>query len=147
MEYKNFHRDILVKRRVQLVGWPFPKLQSPGSMGSSLPVFTKILKAIENEEIRFESLSLKEVQRLDNEHEAKIAAGELEGPAERKIRSDAGKRKAKKRKQRDDTSEESDDGDEDDGWMTKNGRKSSDQSHASATAKSKEILTDTDESE
>ena len=116
-------------------------------MGSSLPVFTKILKAVEDGEVRFELLSLKEVQCLDDDCEVKIATGELEGPAERKIRSDAGKRKIK-RKRRDDTSEDlSDEGDEDDGRTTKRGRKSSDRSHASAALKSKEILTDTDESE
>ena len=149
MEYKNFHQDILVKWRVQLVSWPFSKLQSLGFMGSSLPIFTKILKGIEDDEIRFELLSLMEVQCLDNGCKAKIATGELEGPTQRKIHSDAGKRK--KRKWRVDISEDLSD-DEDninhDGWqMIKRGQKSSNQSHASAMVKSKEILTNTKELE
>lgn len=138
MEYKNFHRDVLIKRSVQLLNWPHTTLQSPGSMGSSLPVFTKILKAMESGDIRFESLSRKEVERLDNEHEASIAAGELEGPVERKVHSDAGKRKSRKRKQRD-SSTESDD--ESDSRLMKKRRQSPTRR---GNAKSKEILSDTD---
>jgi hypothetical protein len=51
MEYKNFHQDVLVKHRVQLLSWPSKKLQSPGNMGLSLPVFMKILKSMEADEI------------------------------------------------------------------------------------------------
>ena len=140
MEYKNFHRDILVKHGVQLLGWPFEKLQSPGNMGSSLPVFMKILKSMEADEIRFESLSLEEVQHLDAEHEASIAAGEIEAPKQRKIRSDAGKRK-RKTKQRDDTSGSSSEDDEEE-HVTKRGRSS--RSRESGTAKSKEFVIDSD---
>jgi hypothetical protein len=139
MEYKNFHRDVLVKHGVQLLGWPFRKLQSPGSMGSSLPVFVKILKSMEADEIRFELLSLEEVQRLDAEHEASIAAGDVDAPKQRKIRSDTGKRK-RKTKRRDDTSGSSSEDDEEE-HVTKKGRRSS---RESGTAKSKEFVIDTD---
>jgi hypothetical protein len=139
MECKNFHQDVLVKHGVQLLGWPFEKLQSPGNMGSSLPVFMKILKSMEADEIWFESLSLAEVQHLDAEHEASIAAGDLEAPKRWKIHSDTGKRK-RKTKQQDDTSRLSSEDDEEE-HMTKKGRRPS---RESGTAQSKEFLTDTD---
>ena len=84
-------------------------------------------------------MSLEEVQHLDAEHKASIAAGEIEAPKQRKIRSDVGKRK-RKTKQRDDTSRSSSEDDEEE-HVTKRGRSS----RESGTAKSKEFVIDSDD--
>ena len=52
MEYKNYHRDIIMKHQVQLVNFAHAKLQSPASMGTSLPVFVKLLEALESRAAR-----------------------------------------------------------------------------------------------
>src|SRR5271170_1285340 len=112
MEYKNYHRDIIMGHEIELIGWPNKPPRSPGSMGTSLPVFVKLLKALDCGDCYFRDLSKDEMKALDDAHEASVAAGEVETRV-RKIRSDAGKPKGKKRVRDDDSQSESDSDDED----------------------------------
>jgi hypothetical protein len=141
MEYKNYHRDIVMKHQVQLINFTHTKLQSPGSMGTSLPVFVKLLEALESGHCHFEKLTPKEVEHLDEVHLAELAASGEVMPV-RKIRSDAGKPKGKKkRRQITDSSESS--GSEDDEPPVKKKRMSASRI-SGPSAKSKDVLSDTE---
>lgn len=107
MEYKNYHRDIVVRYQIELVGWPHSKFQSPGSLGTSLPLFVSILDALESGECRFVELTPEALETLDVKYRADVAAGIIAGPAKRKKRSDEGI--TKKRKGRDGSSDDDSD--------------------------------------
>lgn len=103
MEYKNYHRDIVLRYQIELVGWPHPKLQSPGSLGTSLPLFLTILEALENGDCRFEVLTPEGLDALDIKYKADVAAGIVAGPTKRKKRSDEGQTKKRKEPEHDDS--------------------------------------------
>jgi hypothetical protein len=109
-------------------------------MGTSLPVFVKLLKALDCGDCYFRDLSKDEMKALDDAHEASVAAGEVETRV-RKIRSDAGKPKGKKRVRDDDSQSESDSDDEDAPALRK---KKKGASSSNPAPKSKEVLSDTD---
>ena len=78
MEYKNYHHNIVMKHQVQLIGFTHTKLQSPASMGTSLPIFVKLLEALESGHCHFEKLTREEVKQLDEVHLAELtASGEV----------------------------------------------------------------------
>jgi hypothetical protein len=142
MEYKTYHRDIVMGHSVQLLGWPHTKLQSPSSLGNSLPVFVKILEALNNGSCRFEELSEKDVAELDEQHQAKIASGELPDAKPRKIRSDAGKPKKRKEVRESDLSDSSDSSDDNERVPKKKRRL---RSPSVLNVKSKAMITDTED--
>ena len=142
MEYKTYHRDIVMRHSVQLVGWPHSKLQSPSSLGNSLPLFARILEALDNGSCRFEELTEAAVTELDKDHQAKIASGELSDAKPRKIRSDAGKRKRKQVRESDQSdSSDSSEGDDNERVPKRKQRRSP----SVLDVKSKAIITDTDD--
>lgn len=107
MEYKKYHQQIVVGHSVELIGWPHSELKSPSSLGNSLPVFLKILDALDNGSCKFRELTQDEVAALDDEYKVKVANGELPDAKPRKIRSDAGKSKKRKRVRESDQSDQS----------------------------------------
>lgn len=92
MQYKTFFRDITVKHDVALRNWPLKHLQSPGSMGHSLPAITKLLNLVNSGEVYFELLEAEELQELMEAEEERITSGEVV-VITRKTRKDAGTRK------------------------------------------------------
>jgi len=109
-------------------------------MGTSLPVFVKLLEALESGCCHFEKLTPEEVEHLDEVYLAELAASGEAMPV-RKTRSDAGKLKGKRRKQITDSSESS--RSEDDGLPVKKTRTSTSRI-SGPSAKSKDVLSDTE---
>jgi hypothetical protein len=149
MEYKKYHHEIVLGHSVELIGWPHPELKSPSSLGNSLPVFLKILDALDNGSCRFRELTQDEVATLDDAYKAKVAIGELPDAKPRKIRSDAGKPKKRKRTHESDESEDSpseSSGAEADKEqrIPKKRRRQHSPAVRKGCSKSKEVLSDTD---
>jgi hypothetical protein len=96
---------------------------------------------LDNGSCRFEELSEKDVAELDEQHQAKIASGELSDAKPRKIRSDAGKPKRKEVRESDlsDSSDSSDDNER----VPKKKRRL--RSPSVLNVKSKAMITDTED--
>ena len=148
MEYKNYHQVIVLGCAVELIGWPHSKLKSPSSLGNSLPVFLKILDALDSGSCRFRELTQDEVVAMDNVYKAKVATGELPGAKLRKIRSDAGKPKRKRVRGSDQSesspSESSGAEADKEERVPKKKRRQCSPAVRKGSSKSKEVLSDTD---
>jgi hypothetical protein len=90
MEYKNFHTAVVQKYRVNLVRYKVKPMRAPSKLGSSLPIYERIHKAIESGNCYFKKLTNAEYNKLDCKFEEAIASGKIEGPRKRKRHSDAG---------------------------------------------------------
>jgi hypothetical protein len=102
----------------------------------------KILEALDNGSCRFEELSEKDVAELDEQHQAKIASGELPDAKPPKIRSDTGKPKKRKEVRESDLSDSSDSSDDNERVPKKKRRL---RSPSVLNVKSKAMITDTED--
>jgi hypothetical protein len=90
MEYKNFHMAVVQKYCVNLVRYEVKPMHAQSKLGSSLPIYKRIHKAIESGNYYFKKLTDAEYDKLDCEFEEAIASRKIEGPRKCKRRSDAG---------------------------------------------------------
>jgi hypothetical protein len=139
MEYKNYHQVIVLGCAVELIGWPHSELKSPSSLGNSLPVFLKILDALDSGSCRFRELTQDEVVAMDNVYKAKVATGKLPG---------AGKPKRKRVRGSDQSesspSESSGTEADKEERVPKKKRRQCSPAVRKGSSKSKEVLSDTD---
>jgi hypothetical protein len=90
MEYKNFHTAVVRKYCVNLVGYEVKPMRAPSKLGSSLPIYKRIHKAIESGNCYFKKLTDAEYDKLDCKFEEAITSRKIEGPRKHKQHSDAG---------------------------------------------------------
>ena len=91
MEYVHYHTHIEEQYMVTLKGWTHLQFKCPSKLGNNLGHLKVLYKALHDGECRFESIeSVAELQRLHEENEKLIEAGQRLQPTQRKQRSDAG---------------------------------------------------------
>lgn len=105
MQYINYEEAIIECYRIELQGWTYDRFVNPSELSTSLPSLRKLLNAIDTGDCKFVKQTAKEHCKGQETYKKKVANGEIKG-CERKIRSDAGKRK---RKAQDGLNEGSDD--------------------------------------
>jgi hypothetical protein len=105
MQYVNYEEAIVQRYGIDLQGWTYDRFVNPSELSTSLPLLRKLLNAIDTGDCKFVKLTAEERRKRLETYKKKVANGEIKA-RERKIRSDAGKRK---RKDRDSLNEGSDD--------------------------------------
>lgn len=108
MQYVNYEEAIVQRYGIELQGWTYHKFINPSELSTSLPLLRKLLNAINTGDCKFIKLTAEERHKRLETYKKKVANGELK-VRERKIRSDAGKRK---RKYKDSVNEHEDSEDE-----------------------------------
>lgn len=94
MQYVNYEEDIIQRYGIELQGWTYDKFVNPSELSTSLPLLRKLLNAIDTGDCKFVKLTAEERRKRLETYKKKVAKGEIK-VRERKIRSDAGKRKRK----------------------------------------------------
>jgi hypothetical protein len=110
MQYVNYEEAIVQRYGIKLQGWTYDRFVNPSELSTSLPLLRKLLNAIDTGDCKFVKLTAEALRKCLETYKKKVANGEIK-IRERKIRSDAGKRK---RKAQDGLDESSDDEDSDD---------------------------------
>jgi hypothetical protein len=62
---------------IELIGWLHSELKNSSSLGNSLPVFLKILDALDSGSCRFRELTQDEVVAMDDAYKAKATTGKI----------------------------------------------------------------------
>ena len=94
MQYINYEEAIVQRYGIELQGWTYDRFVNPSELSTSLPSLRKLLNAIDTGDCKFVKLTAEEHRKCQETYKKKVANGEIKG-RERKIRSDAGKRKRK----------------------------------------------------
>lgn len=94
MQYVNYEEDIVQRYGIELQGWTYDRFVNPSELSTSLPLLRKLLNAIDTGDCKFVKLTAEERRKRLETYKKKVAKGEIK-VRERKIRSDAGKRKRK----------------------------------------------------
>lgn len=97
MRYANYEEEIVIRYGIKLEGWTYDKLKNPSDLSSSLAPLRALYDAIENGTCRFVKLTAAEKKKFELEFNAKVQSGEVT-LRKRKIRKDAGTKKAKRRR-------------------------------------------------
>ena len=97
MRYVNFEEEIVIRYGIKLEGWTYENFKNPSELSSSLPPLWALSDAIDNGTCRFVKLTATEKKSFEQEFYAKVQTGEVT-LRKRKIRKDAGKKKAKRRR-------------------------------------------------
>jgi hypothetical protein len=92
MQYINYEEAIIQRYGIELQGWTYEKFVNPSELSTSLPLLRKLLNAIDNGDCKFVKLTAEETSKRLETYKKRVESGELK-IRERKIRSDAGKRK------------------------------------------------------
>lgn len=92
MHYTNYHKDIVQRYKVKLVGWTHSKFVNPSELSTSLPPLQVLLDAIKSGECKFIKLTADEVRDEDDLYREKIRNGEII-LKERATRKDKGKKR------------------------------------------------------
>jgi hypothetical protein len=97
MRYLNYEEEIVIRYGIKLEGWTYEKIKNPSELSSSLPPLRALSDAIDNGTCRFIKLTATEKKKFEQEFNAKVQSGEVT-LRKRKLRKDAGKKKAKRRR-------------------------------------------------
>ena len=97
MRYVNYEEEIVIRYGIKLEGWTYENLKNPSELSSSLPPLRALSEAIDNGTCKFVKLTATEKKKFEQEFNAKVQTGEVT-LRKRKIRKDAGKKKAKCRR-------------------------------------------------
>jgi len=97
MRYVNYEEEIVIRYGIKLEGWTYENLKNPSELSSSLPPLRALSEAIDNGTCKFVKLTATEKKKFEQEFNAKVQTGEVT-LRKRKIRKDAGKKKAKRRR-------------------------------------------------
>lgn len=97
MRYVNYEEEIVIRYRIKLEGWTYENFKNPSKLSSSLPPLRALSDAIDNGTCKFIKLTAAEKKKFEQDFTAKVQTGEVT-LRKRKIRKDAGKKKAKRRR-------------------------------------------------
>jgi hypothetical protein len=97
MQYLNYEEQIVIRYGIKLEGWTYDTLKNPSELSTSLPPLQALSNAIDNGTCKFIKMSAAEKKKYEDEFHTKVQSGEV-NVRKRKIRKDAGKKKAKRRR-------------------------------------------------
>jgi hypothetical protein len=97
MRYVNYEEEIVIRYGIKLEGWTYENFKNPSELSSSLPPLRALYDAIDKGMCRFVKLTATEKKKFEQDFNAKVQTGEVT-LRKRKIRKDAGKKKAKRRR-------------------------------------------------
>ena len=95
MHYVNYDQEIVIRYGIKLEGWTYESFKNPSELSSSLPPLQALFEAIESGKCKFVKLTATERKKFEQDFNAKVQSGEVT-LRKRKIRKDAGKKKAKR---------------------------------------------------
>ena len=95
MQYVNYEEQIVIRYVIKLDGWTYENFRNPSEFSSSLPPLQELSDAIDNGTCKFVKLTPAEKKQFEHEFNTKVQAGQVI-LRKRKIRKDAGKKKAKR---------------------------------------------------
>ncbi|KIL54246.1 hypothetical protein M378DRAFT_92922 [Amanita muscaria Koide BX008] len=94
MEWKHYWRNVVMRYKVAIKGWPANiPFRNLSEVSSALPELESLLRKWKMGKIYWEPMTDAELQSLDDERNAQIENQEIEPPAPRRRRSDYGKKR------------------------------------------------------
>src|ERR1700690_215954 len=92
MHYVQYHKEVVQRYGIKLVGWTHPSFINPSEMSTSLPPLQALLDAIESGSCEFVRLTPDQKKEENGKYREKIRPGEIIVP-ERATRKDKGKKR------------------------------------------------------